>query len=197
MSTKDKVICCISGFLFVVAGNLIVKTSNWIGVFLFSIGIALLVGTISNFVIEAIDEEIEDQRKVDKLRLFIEYQTKNEKEMMSMEKLSIDEFEELEEIELEEIAKILASDCGRCSDCEYLHKEIKGTDACYFRFAKMIRDADYRKKKNAEWILHSSIYDYEVDTYRCSGCGAVIRSDEKSRMRYCPGCGAKMEGGAE
>lgn len=192
MSTKERVICCISGFLFVVAGKLIVKTDNWIGVLLFSVGIALLVDTILNFAIETIYEEIEDQRKVDKLRSFIEYQQKNEKEIMSMEKLSIDEFEELEEI-----AKILASDCGRCSDCEYLHKEIKGTDACYFRYAKMIRDADYRKKKNAEWILHSSIYDYEVETYRCSGCGAVIRSDEKSRMRYCPGCGAKMEGGAE
>lgn len=91
MSTKEKVICCISGFLFVVAGKLIVKTSDWIGVFLFSVGIALLVDTISKFVIEAIAEEIEDQRKVDKLRSFIEYQQKNEKEIMSMEELSIDE----------------------------------------------------------------------------------------------------------
>lgn len=107
---------------------------------------------------------------------------------MSEKKRTVDEIKEIDELEN------FLSGCGE-SNIECISNWL--TQDQIREVAEQLWDAGYRKKKDAEWILHSSIYDYEVDTYRCSGCGAVIRSDEKSRMRYCPGCGAKMEGGAE
>jgi rubrerythrin len=46
----------------------------------------------------------------------------------------------------------------------------------------------------AKWVICPRFYDYEADTYACSMCRFVIRSDEKSKMKYCPNCGAHMEG---
>lgn len=50
-------------------------------------------------------------------------------------------------------------------------------------------------ENGGEWILCERLYDYEVDTWKCSQCQTFIRDDEKRKMKFCPNCGAKMKGG--
>ena len=52
--------------------------------------------------------------------------------------------------QIEKMAKILASNCGKCTECDHFHKEINGIDSCYFKYANMLYNAGYRKQ--SEWI---------------------------------------------
>jgi DNA-directed RNA polymerase subunit RPC12/RpoP len=63
-----------------------------------------------------------------------------------------------------------------------------------YLFAKKLYEDGYRKQSEGEWRLNPSFYDYEVDTYVCSGCGASVRSDEVEEAKFCHNCGAKMKG---
>ena len=54
--------------------------------------------------------------------------------------------------------------------------------------------ADVEERKHGEWL-----WDTE-DIYECSVCGIETRVDEVMGMptyKYCPNCGAKMDGGKE
>ena len=64
--------------------------------------------------------------------------------------------------QIEEMAKILASDCGDCSKCDCYHKEIDGTDACYFKYAEMIYNAGYRKASEVAREIFEEIEDLDI-----------------------------------
>ena len=53
--------------------------------------------------------------------------------------------------------------------------------------------ADVRENKPGKWerTSHKSGYGY-----RCSECGAIYNK-RKSRLNYCPNCGAEMKGEAD
>ena len=46
------------------------------------------------------------------------------------------------------------------------------------------------KRKKARWIPNGSGYAF---IYSCSECGHIDGYPFEDRMRFCPGCGAKME----
>ena len=105
-----------------------------------------------------------------------------------------------EKKQIEEMARILASDCGKCRECDHFHKEIKGIDSCYFRYAEMLQSAGYRKQSEGEWVDNDRngvhINGYMV----CSVCDVMIPTCDNNRyclprLDYCPRCGAKMKGG--
>lgn len=50
------------------------------------------------------------------------------------------------EKQLEEMAKILSRNCGDCQKCDHFNKEVNGIDSCYFKYAEMVYNADYRKQ---------------------------------------------------
>ena len=102
------------------------------------------------------------------------------------------------EKQIEEMARILASDCGKCTECDHFHKEINGIDSCYLKYADMLYNAGYRKQSEGEWGL---VVDYgEGKKVECSVCEKQFFFMKKGqlnidRMPYCPNCGAKMKGG--
>ena len=55
------------------------------------------------------------------------------------------------EKQIEELAKILASNCGECTQCENYRKgTLNGVDRCYYKRGGMIYNAGYRKQSG--WI---------------------------------------------
>lgn len=52
------------------------------------------------------------------------------------------------------------------------------------------------KVKHGEWVYEDGDVGYNV--YRCSKCGGkVVLDDEGGVYKYCPNCGAKMDGERE
>lgn len=101
------------------------------------------------------------------------------------------------EKQIEEMAKILASDCGKCPKCEHFHKEVNGIDSCYFKYADMVYNAGFRKQSEGEWM---EVADYGVSkVVKCSCCENEFYFMKKGqlnidKMPHCPKCGAKMKG---
>lgn len=99
------------------------------------------------------------------------------------------------EKQIEEIAKILASNCGKCTECDHYHKEINEIDSCYFKYAEMVYEAGYRKQKTSEWRITG-----DGGYGECANCGvAPFECKYPEDLRhgwagYCSGCGAKMLG---
>ena len=55
------------------------------------------------------------------------------------------------EKQIEELARICASDCGECTQCENYRKgTLNGIDRCYLKYGEMIYNAGFRKQ--SEWI---------------------------------------------
>lgn len=87
-----------------------------------------------------------------------------------------------------------------CIDAVY------GADCAYFdvdgfAIADKIYNAGYRKQKEGEWIAHRHplLGDYDI---RCSCCNHNERRGpawdiSRGVSAFCPGCGARMKGGAE
>lgn len=61
--------------------------------------------------------------------------------------------------------------------------------------AEYIYNAGYRKQSVGEWISNE-LGGYKYAFY-CSECGWVDGYPFNDRHKFCPNCGAKMEGGAE
>lgn len=46
-------------------------------------------------------------------------------------------------------------------------------------------------------VVHARWENYSPVTIKCSQCGHVIHDWRYSECKYCPNCGAKMDGGGE
>lgn len=95
-----------------------------------------------------------------------------------------------------------------CRDC--LHFDVCETEGIYFEdeyiknvaFSEDIKDlchtfknkSDYVEVKHGEWMRPTTVGGITIAGLpHCSVCG-VVPCDEG---KYCPNCGAKMDGGAE
>lgn len=56
--------------------------------------------------------------------------------------------------------------------------------------------ADVRENVHAKWILVDDGTDYWA-FWECSNCHNECYAEGKMRMKYCPACGAQMDGGEE
>lgn len=77
-----------------------------------------------------------------------------------------------------------------CKDCinydECLACKVNAKECLLFK-----NKADFVEVKHGKWITRKSIHNEEF--YVCSICGTA----NDDIWRYCPNCGAKMDGGAE
>lgn len=56
---------------------------------------------------------------------------------------------------------------------------------------ELIRNGEIQRVKPGKWIIN------ERGVYECSVCGLVPTQEQKQYDRYCPNCGASMEGDVE
>ena len=85
-------------------------------------------------------------------------------------------------------------DCFKFSDCmEWESTKYYGLDACCNNVESVCEDfknkADFVEVKHGYWITRKSIHKEEF--YVCSACASAT----DDIWRYCPNCGAKMDGG--
>ena len=103
--------------------------------------------------------------------------------------------------EIEEMAKVIGDADQRCyeiddcNSCPFHHIEL---GLCKERFvADALYTEGYRKQKVGRWIEHDD--DWCGFFYTCSSCGCdwttIDGTPQENNMRFCPECGAKMEGG--
>ena len=105
------------------------------------------------------------------------------------------------EKQIEEIAKILASNCGDCGECEYYRKDIDGIDSCYHKYADMIYIAGYRKQSEpiscghengCEWISVNDMmpedmygkYRKKITVLVCTESGRVSTASRQRAFRF-------------
>ena len=95
---------------------------------------------------------------------------------------------------LKELISILKTNCARITDDEC------GQLNCNECRAMAIYEAGWRKQIEAEWIptdwipVEQFVPDWRVNMihyYACSNCKTLDYTNDK---KYCPNCGAKMEG---
>ena len=76
--------------------------------------------------------------------------------------------------------------------CEYMDEFGAGRNSCAYDAEKAIEAipaADVVPVEHARWENYSPV------TIKCSRCGHVIHDWRYSECKYCPNCGAKMDGG--
>ena len=82
----------------------------------------------------------------------------------------------------------------------YIHGNFITHDTRYIEdcraIAQELHSADYRKQRVGRWIEHDD--DWCGFFYTCSSCGCdwttIDGTPQDNNMRFCPECGAKMEG---
>lgn len=80
------------------------------------------------------------------------------------------------------------SDCKVCTDRPHSDMRIMACTA--LKYTRLLREADYRKQSEGEWIwTESGQEDYE-QYWVCSCCHEKDYFEDK----FCPNCGAKMKG---
>lgn len=84
---------------------------------------------------------------------------------------------------------------------ELLKKQYNASNFCSPELAEMavdVRDiedapaADVAPVVHGRWISYGIGYGF---CYKCSACGYIDGYPFNDRHNYCPGCGAKMDGG--
>ena len=93
------------------------------------------------------------------------------------------------EKQIEEIAKVM---CGGCPD----NNECMRCLCATWYNAEALYKAGYRKQSDGEWVETQREWDFEpyfYTDYTCSVCG----DREQDKRRFCPNCGAKMNGGEQ
>lgn len=74
---------------------------------------------------------------------------------------------------------------------EYAVKVERASLVAYKEQLEVIHAADVVPVAHARWVNYSPV------TIKCSRCGHVIHDWRYSECKYCPNCGAKMDGGDE
>lgn len=76
-----------------------------------------------------------------------------------------------------------------------LAKDIEHMVRAFLMVTEMIQDApaaDVAPVVHGRWISYGIGYGF---CYKCSACGYIDGYPFNDRHNYCPGCGAKMDGG--
>lgn len=76
-----------------------------------------------------------------------------------------------------------------CGDC--IHNAVCGIDGHIIKCEHFKNKADFAEVKHGWWVTRKSIHNEEF--YVCSVCGTA----NDDIWRYCPNCGAKMDGRKE
>ena len=104
------------------------------------------------------------------------------------------------EKQIEEMAREMCHLSAECKTCQICNERYHGDDddLCYFQcVAKEIINHGYRKQSIGEWIKSKS------GLYVCSECDKTCPYDAQAddisywECKYCPNCGAKMNGGEQ
>lgn len=74
------------------------------------------------------------------------------------------------------------------------HAWAKGLETS--QYLEIIPEADVATVRHGHWIKTGS-YACGENEYLCSECKETEWRTSASRLKYCPFCGAKMDGGAE
>lgn len=93
-----------------------------------------------------------------------------------------------------------------CQECPFSKENLNGCRAEDFIMA--VPAADVAEVRHGRWVhgrevgreyLGDCLVGIFYDRWTCSECGYIIDDHEYSRINYkfCPNCGAKMDGGDE
>lgn len=103
--------------------------------------------------------------------------------------------EQIEKQAIEEMAKFIKESCAK-TPCFQDEKPYTDCDVCA---AIYLYSAGYRKQSEGEWKQKE--FWEGGGTWRCTECKRQIMflhgTPKTENMNFCPGCGAKMKGGAE
>ena len=88
-----------------------------------------------------------------------------------------------------------------CKDC--IHEKVcvwnaESEQACNEDCSDFKNKADFAEVKHGEWVAsdkHFSYYQYKCGNCGCDDYTQTYRNGQCKLMRYCPNCGAKMDGG--
>lgn len=64
------------------------------------------------------------------------------------------------------------------------------------RIIDSLTAADVEPVRHGRWLKCFEDWRQQIEGSKCSACGFEYYGTGISRFRYCPGCGAKMDGGA-
>lgn len=64
------------------------------------------------------------------------------------------------------------------------------------KYAERAVEAGYCKHREAAWRFTGYSLTGQR-AYQCTNCGFAVANIDDVNMKFCPGCGAKMKGGAE
>ena len=83
---------------------------------------------------------------------------------------------------------------------DYIRRE-DAVDAVKHAWAKGVEPSQYIESlepaADVVPVVHARWVNYSPITIKCSRCGHVIHDWRYSECRYCPNCGAKMDGKRE
>lgn len=93
-----------------------------------------------------------------------------------------------------------------CGDCEYAPngKYVKMLLCMSCQYAKRLIAADVAPVKHGHWVYNQNGHDWGLGAWECSLCHSVNNNlpiDKRfspyvyAGSKYCPNCGAKMDGG--
>ena len=100
---------------------------------------------------------------------------------------------------IEKILSISVTISGRCSGKTLLYEALKSYRETVLEFIKQVPTADVVEVKHGEWS-NTDWSDVAINGYMvCTQCNVMIPKCEYNRyclsyLRYCPNCGAKMDG---
>ncbi len=63
------------------------------------------------------------------------------------------------------------------------------------RIIDSLTAADVEPVRHGRWVQCFDDWRQQIEGSKCSACGFEYYGTGISRFRYCPGCGAKMDGG--
>lgn len=63
------------------------------------------------------------------------------------------------------------------------------------RIIDSLTAADVEPVRHGRWLKCFEDWRQQIEGSKCSACGFEYYGTGISRFRYCPGCGAKMDGG--
>lgn len=98
-----------------------------------------------------------------------------------------------EYIDREALTKRLTRNLNACNPGTF-------SEGCYADAIETVKHfpaADVEPVKHGRWNRCFEDWRQQIEGDKCSLCGFEYYGTGISRFRYCPGCGAKMDGGGE
>lgn len=96
--------------------------------------------------------------------------------------------------EIKNTMTVLLEEFGKKAG-EYALDEFEYNGLTIRQWANKITSGEYQPVRHGHWELDEIIGG--MQDYKCSVCGGVISETFMMQYRFCPWCGAKMDGGEE